>query len=91
MSVQWVWPGTLAYEERHVALKDFTVRPGASLERFQPERTSAGNRACLPGTRTSTLTARIQQNCENFGTCAMAGLVCCSAFDIALHDLFRHL
>src|SRR5688572_2153633 len=30
LSVQWVWPSTLSYEERHEALKQFTI--GLALE-----------------------------------------------------------
>ena len=26
LSVQWVWPSRLSYEERHRALRDFTLR-----------------------------------------------------------------
>ena len=26
LSVQWVWPSTLPYDERHMALKDFILR-----------------------------------------------------------------
>ena len=26
LSVQWVWPSRLSYEERHIALKEFTLQ-----------------------------------------------------------------
>ena len=35
LSVQWVWPSALPYEERHRALKDFTVRLAASWAGFE--------------------------------------------------------
>ena len=90
LSVQWVWPGALGYEERHAALKDFCRllaemwgydgSYGHPLEvghEFQADR--------LPG------------YLRNFNAVERAGaepipwlaaLVCCSAFDLALHDAY---
>ena len=34
LSVQWVWPGPLSYEERHEALKSFAVKLASSWAGF---------------------------------------------------------
>jgi len=88
LSVQWVWPGDETYAERHEALKEFTIRladawahcsrPGDVLEvghSFQEQELSA-------------LHHNYNEN-DRAGKEPMpwlAALVCCSAFDIALHD-----
>lgn len=87
ISVQWVWPSTLPYEEREQALLDFCKTlahewvafgdSGHPMEvgyRFQRQR----------------LTEILKQ--ENAGRANsipwLAALVCCSPFDIALHDAY---
>jgi L-alanine-DL-glutamate epimerase-like enolase superfamily enzyme len=87
LGVEWVWPSALAYEERHEALmafcRDLAVawagfgRWGHPIEvghAFQAER--------LPD-------LLAQFNLRRGDAEAMpwlAALVCCSAFDLALHD-----
>src|SRR6202789_3289982 len=91
LSVQWVWPSSLAYEERHDALRRLCLtiaakwvpadgEPGHPLE--------AGHRFLehvLP-----ELTHRFNHT-ERIGAEAvphLAALVCSSPFDLALHDAF---
>ncbi len=89
LSVQWVWPSHLSYEERHQALKRFCV----SLVEAWTGFASSGHplevghdfkEQVLPG-----LLARLN---EQRGAAEpmpwLAALVCCSAFDIALHDAY---
>ncbi len=90
LSVQWVWPGSLSYEERHRALKDFCkllvdawaeldawghpLEVGAAFQqRVLPELLNTFNRQRGPGSEPMPW---------------LAALVCCSAFDIALHDAY---
>jgi L-alanine-DL-glutamate epimerase-like enolase superfamily enzyme len=92
LSVQWVWPSSLSYEERHEALKSFCLLltevwgqgavgdPGHPIEvghRFLDD--------VLPGL------VRNFNGAERNGKETMpwlAALVCASAFDLALHDAY---
>ena len=92
LSVQWTWPSELSYTERHAALMEFCKRLadawatadlcGHPLEvgiRFQceilPRLLAAFNRDRPSGSQMPYL----------------AALVCCSPFDIALHDAYGQL
>ncbi len=91
LSVQWVWPSQLSYEERHQALRSLSldiarawlkspVAPGHAMEvgyRFQAE--------LLP---TLTHDFNAQESREREGLPHLAALVCASAFDLALHDAY---
>lgn len=89
LSVQWVWPSALSYDERHEALKAFTVRLAAAWPLF-----NAGGHPVEVGhafikTRLRPLLDAFNQ--ERAGQEAMpwlAALVCCSPFDAALHDAY---
>jgi len=92
LSVQWVWPSKLPYEPRHQALKQFSIRlaeawaglqsSGHPIEvghDFQQQHLPdliAGFNAQLPHAEPVPY---------------LAALVCCSAFDIALHDAYGRL
>lgn len=91
LSVQWVWPSDLSYETRHEALKSFCgvlARAWASFDRAgHPMETGhAFLEDALPGLLNSF-------NAERAGVEMpwLAALVCCSAFDIALHDAYGRL
>lgn len=91
LSVQWVWPSQLSYEERHQALRSLSleiarawlrwpVEPGHPMEighRFLAE--------VLPGL-TDEFNRTSLQGRE--GVPHLAALVCTSAFDLALHDAY---
>ena len=88
LSVQWVWPGTLAYEERHQAMRLFCIRLVEAWARFE----AAGH--CLEVGH-AFIETRLAELLENFNQDRagrempwLAALVCCSAFDIALHDAY---
>ena len=92
LSATWVWPSDLSYEERDRALREFCRRlseawgevrqSGHSIEvghAFQKEQ--------LPG-----LLARFNEERGDAEPMPwLAALVCCSAFDIALHDAYGML
>ena len=91
LSVQWVWPSSLSYDARHEQLRQFCrdlARDwiefdvcGDPLEvghRFQKE--------ALTSRLQSTNAARTDEPMPH-----LAALVCCSAFDIAIHDAYGHL
>lgn len=93
LSVQWVWPSALSYEERHGVLKSFCealagvwgggvalAEPGHPIE--------VGHRfltGVLPGLhRDFNATQRAGREPMPW----LAALVCASPFDLALHDAF---
>lgn len=89
MSVQWVWPSLLSYDERHQALKQFSEKLVAAWAHFDHpghpiEVGHAFQEKVLPGLLRAL-------NDERGGKEPMpwlAALVCCSAFDLALHDAY---
>jgi L-alanine-DL-glutamate epimerase-like enolase superfamily enzyme len=93
LSVQWVWPSGAAYEERHAALKLFCqelVELWASIRiRGHPmeigyEFLETVLRGWLRG-----FNQRHRRNAEPMPW--LAALVCCSPFDLALHDAYGQL
>lgn len=89
LSVHWVWPSALPYEERHAALKEFTIR----LAQRWSEFTEAGH-AFEVGYRfidhllPAILAEFNQSRAGREPMPWLAALVCCSAFDLALHDAY---
>lgn len=92
LSVQWVWPSPAPYEPRHERLKQFSRALASSWTGFEGgghalEVGHAFQAEVLPGLLR-------QANAEYAGQEPMpwlAALVCCSAFDLALHDAFGKL
>lgn len=87
LSVQWVWPGSLSYEERHEALKALCVRLAQAWGAFD----CAGDAMQIGHAFQQHELPRIlaAANADREGREPipwLAALVCCSAFDIALHD-----
>ena len=93
LSVQWVWPGHTPYEERYQAIREFCVElaelwAGAQLtghpmeighdfqEAILRPQFEAFNRRHRPGKEPMPW---------------LAALVCCSPFDLALHDAYGRL
>lgn len=87
LSVQWVWPSQLTFSERHQALKDFCFLLAKAWSAFDHwghalEIGYAFQKRVLPD-----LLAEFNQKRGNVEPMPwLAALVCCSAFDIALHD-----
>lgn len=91
LNVQWVWPGTLSYHERHTALRVFCQRLTGAWADFD----CAGHPIEVGHTFIENELPRLlaEFNAER-GTAAMprlAALVCCSLFDIACHDAYGQL
>lgn len=88
LSVQWVWPSVLSYEDRHTALKDFTLLLAKAWSTFD----CVGHPMEIGhGFQESALRRLLAEfNAERAGEPMpwLAALVCCSAFDIALHDAY---
>jgi L-alanine-DL-glutamate epimerase-like enolase superfamily enzyme len=92
LNVQWTWPGDLSYAERHQAMIEFCRRLAKAWADFDAwgHPLELGNRFQL-----HVLPQLIHEFNEGRPTAAhlpyLAALVCCSSFDIALHDAFGNL
>jgi L-alanine-DL-glutamate epimerase-like enolase superfamily enzyme len=90
LSVHWVWPGTIPYEERHGVMKDFTIRLAEEWNKNGSDRGHAfeiGHRFIeekLPVALKELNEGR--KGKEAFPW--LGALVCCSPFDLALHDAY---
>lgn len=88
LSVQWVWPGGLPYADRHAALIEFCRLLACAWANFDVsgdvlEVGHAFQKNVLPGLLAQLNDARAAR----VGSMPwLAALVCCSAFDLALHD-----
>jgi len=92
LSVQWVWPSQIAYEERHQVLKRLCVLLAEAWASFQVwghplEIGHAFQTQLLPG----LLAQANAQRGEAEPIPWLAALVCCSPFDLALHDAYGAL
>ena len=90
LSVTWVWPSSLGYEERHDALKTFCVKLTEVWAEFDHtghpmEVGNDFNTQQLP----ELLAAHNEGRTEPMPW--LAALVCNSLFDIALHDAYGNL
>jgi L-alanine-DL-glutamate epimerase-like enolase superfamily enzyme len=93
LSVTWVWPSKLTYEERHAAMKQFCMMLAEAWAAFDcyghPMEVGYDfQEQVLPG-----LLRKLNEQ-RGPGTEPMpwlAALVCCSLFDIALHDAYGNL
>jgi L-alanine-DL-glutamate epimerase-like enolase superfamily enzyme len=93
LSVQWVWPSGLAYEERHSALKHFCTE----LTELWASIRNLGHpvelghdflETVLPGWLEG-FNQRQRRGKEPMPW--LAALVCCSPFDLAVHDAYGQL
>lgn len=92
LAVAWVWPSALTYEERHTALKDFTL----AIARDLPQGDASGHAMELGH---DFIEHRLPplQDAFNAGRAPeaalphLAALVCFSLFDIAVHDAYGRL
>lgn len=93
LSVQWVWPSPLPYEPRHQALRDFAVQLAPAWSRFEGRGHAFEVGYDFQAEVLPALRGRFNQQ---RGAAAdplpwLAALVCCSAFDLALHDAYGQL
>ncbi|MDQ3703427.1 MAG: hypothetical protein M3442_21285 [Chloroflexota bacterium] len=93
LSVQWVWPSALAYDVRYRALTDFCIELAAAWGDFERwgHPLEVGH-AFLVERLPRLLAAFNARHAPREPLPWLAALVCCSAFDLALHDAYgvRH-
>jgi L-alanine-DL-glutamate epimerase-like enolase superfamily enzyme len=92
LSVQWAWPSSLGYRERNEVMQNFCRMLGeawAQLDRYG-HPVELGNEfaeSILPG----LLDKLNRRSGKSQSMPHLAALVCCSAFDIAVHDAYGQL
>ena len=89
LSVTWVWPSTLSYEAREQVMLQFTLQLAERWAAFDVigdalEVGHAFQRDVLPALLGELNATRGSEEPMPW----LAALVCCSAFDLALHDAF---
>ena len=89
LSVQWVWPGSLTYQERHEALKAFSVQLAEAWAGFDVEGHPMEVGYAFQEKKLKNMLADFNSKRRDSEPMPwLAALVCCSAFDIALHDAY---
>ncbi|MEA3336375.1 MAG: hypothetical protein U9R25_10730 [Chloroflexota bacterium] len=92
LSVQWVWPSSLSYTKRYQELLDFsTLLASAWVTPAEPGHPIEVGYAFLEHQLPRLLAEHNAGQTEQEPMPWLAALVCCSAFDIALHDAFGNL
>ncbi len=92
LSVTWVWPSSIAYEDRHQSLRQFC----RTLMRSWAAYHEWGHPIEIGHDFTSDVLPKLQSEHNAVQNAAepmpwLASLVCCSLFDIALHDAYGNL
>ena len=87
LSVQWVWPSTVPYEERHTDLKDFSVTLARAWASFHEYGHPISVGAAFQEGPLRDLW-RAHNAAHTHAMPWLAALVCCSAFDLAVHDAY---
>jgi L-alanine-DL-glutamate epimerase-like enolase superfamily enzyme len=91
LSVQWVWPSRLGYEERHQALRAFCnsiARTLLTSAREPGHPVEVGHRFLEEALPEITDGFNFNTRRETEPLPHLGALVCASAFDLALHDAF---
>lgn len=93
LSVTWVWPSQLSYEARHESMKAFCVRLARAWSEFEGmghpmEIGHDFQEQVLPGLL-DAFNAERGADVEPMPW--LGALVCCSLFDIAVHDAYGNL
>jgi L-alanine-DL-glutamate epimerase-like enolase superfamily enzyme len=89
LSVQWVWPSAIPYEQREAALVDVTKRLIARLPGDRRGHAFELGHAFLEDQLPAVLAQVNAGRAEPVPH--LAGLVCASAIDLALHDAYGQL
>lgn len=92
LSVQWVWPSNLSYEYRHQTMKNFCKILAEEWADFKEQGHALEMGFTFIDTVLPVLLNNFNsENNQNEKMPWLAALICCSAFDIALHDAYGNL
>jgi len=91
LAVQWAWPGDLSYEERHDRMQELCVALNQAWAGFDcyGHPIEAGHKFQKQALHELLKSHNAARESEPMPY--LAGLVCCSLFDIAVHDAFGKL
>ncbi len=92
LSVQWVWPSHSSYEMRSKSLQAFCIQLAEAWANFD----ETGHALEIGHAFLENAFPRLLKDFNHFRKDAepmpwLAALVCCSAFDIALHDAYGNI
>lgn len=93
LSVQWAWPSSLKYQERSDAMRRLCVMLAQAWAKFEGqghpiEIGASFTESVLPGLLEEL---NSQRGADAEPMPHLAALICCSAFDIAVHDAYGQL
>lgn len=88
LSVQWVWPSGLPSEFRHTALKEFCVELLREWNEWEARGHALEVGHDFIEERLPEVLAEFNGRRTGEAMPWLAALVCCSAFDLALHDAY---
>jgi L-alanine-DL-glutamate epimerase-like enolase superfamily enzyme len=93
LSVQWTWPSSLSYQQRCDAMQDFCRRLAQAWVNLVDEGhpIELGHRFSESVLPSLLIHANVERGGDAEPMPWLAALVCCSAFDIALHDAYGQL
>lgn len=92
LSVQWAWPSKLSYEERHETMKEFCGLLAEKWVKFTVKGHPMEIGYLFLKYQLPLILKTInQKRKEKEDMPLLAALICCSAFDIALHDAYGKL
>jgi L-alanine-DL-glutamate epimerase-like enolase superfamily enzyme len=92
LSVTWVWPSALSYEARHEAMKDFCRRLAVAWAKFSASGHPMEVGYDFQEHELPKLLGEFNASRKSAEPMPWLGaLVCCSLFDIAVHDAYGNL
>ena len=92
LSVGWVWPSAAPYDERHEALQTFCIRLAQAWAHYsEPGHPIEIGHTFTEDMLSSQLDTFNAQRGTREHLPWLAALVCCSPFDIAVHDAYGNL
>jgi len=91
LSVQWAWPSSAPYEERHEAMKSFCALLAEAWASFGEKGHPIEIGWAFLENELPRLATRFNAARRGEPMPHLAALICLSAFDIALHDAYGNL
>ena len=91
LAVAWTWPAQLAVTERNEAMKSFSLMLAEAWAGFETAGHPIEIGWAFLETRLGRLLDRLNADRPGGPMPHLSALVCCSAFDIALHDAYGNL
>jgi len=92
LSVNWAWPSSIAYEDRENAVKDFCILLASKWRAFSLSGHPVEIGYSFNYTELSNTLKNFNRKRKSSKKMPwLAALVCCSAFDISLHDAYGNI